>query len=259
MSNKKFVFLCDLHYGFERKNGHKVPLHDEKAMELALQFTNDYQPDVIILGGDILDCGAISHHNKSKPGRTEGLRIVSDARECFNDFISPLNVKVAPGAKKYYIKGNHEAWLQDLQEEIPGIEGLLDVKQLLQLDSSWNIIDQGDHINLGKLTFIHGDQLSGGEHVAKAAVIAYERSVRFGHFHSTQLYSKNTPIDNVYPKTGMSVGCLCKKAPHYGKGKPNRWNQGFLYGYILSDGSYFDYPVTIIKGQSIIDGKHYAV
>jgi Calcineurin-like phosphoesterase len=253
-SYKKFVALYDLHYGYERRNRHKISLHDPRAMDVALQFASDFKPNIIIAGGDILDCGAISHHNRQKPGRTEGLRVLADAQECGQQFIQPLNQLKAE--KRHFIKGNHEAWLDQLVEDMPGLEGLLDLPRLLPLDG-WDVIEQGGHVNLGKLTFLHGDQLSGGEHVAKQAVINYERSVRFGHFHSQQTYSKNTPFDAEFPKTGISVGCLCRKSPHYGKSRPNKWSQGFLYGYILPDGSYHDYPVTIVKGRAVVNGKVY--
>ena len=52
---EKFVALFDLHWGWERVNGHKKPLHDAKALAVALKFIADYKPDHIILGGDILD------------------------------------------------------------------------------------------------------------------------------------------------------------------------------------------------------------
>ena len=41
---QKFAFLTDLHYGFERRNGHKVPLHDQRAIDAALSFLGDFKP-----------------------------------------------------------------------------------------------------------------------------------------------------------------------------------------------------------------------
>jgi hypothetical protein len=250
---KKFISLFDLHYGYERRNGHKVALHDEKAMSIALQFAKDFKPDNIILGGDMLDCGAISHHNKNKPGRTEGLRILADAQELGERFIRPLN---ALGASNVYIMGNHEDWLNDVEEELPGLGGLLHINRLLPLDG-WTVIPQGEYYNLGKLTFAHGDQLSGGEHIAKAAVITFERSIRFGHFHTYQVYTKTTPIDVKLGKTGMAVPCLCTKSPKYGEGKPNRWVQGVNFGYVFPDGTYSDYVALITNGKMVANGKVY--
>jgi metallophosphoesterase superfamily enzyme len=249
----KFAAIYDVHYGFERKNGHKVSLHDLKAFNTAIDFLADFRPEILILGGDILDCGVISHHNHGKPGRTEGLRLLADAKGCQEEIIEPC--KRLKAKKNIYIKGNHEAWLDDLTDYEPGLAGLVDIQELLGL-KNWEIISQGGHFNLGRLTFVHGDQFS-GEFAAKSAVVAYERNMRFGHFHSHSVYSKNTPLHDEYPKTGVGIPCLCRKNPSYGKGKPNRWSQGFLYGYLLPDGSFHDYVVTIIRGKCVIGGKVY--
>lgn len=216
-----------------------------------MNFAQDFKPDVWIHGGDMLDCGVISHHNKKKPGNVEGLRLLADAQDGYETFIKPVTAK-----EKVYIIGNHEDWLNDLIVETPALEGIIDIRKLLRLDS-WKVVEQGGVYNLGKLSFLHGDTVKGGEHIAKAAVINYERNVRFGHHHTAQLYTKNSPIDYKNAKTGMAVGCLCTKDPKYGESKPNRWSQGFLYGYV-GDGGYFnDYYVAIIDGKAWANGKIY--
>ncbi len=250
-----FVALFDTHWGFERRAGHKVALHDEAAISVALKFISDFKPDTVILGGDILDCGAISHHDRNKPGEKEGLRIVTDAESCTKSLISPIR-SFKPKQVSYLI-GNHEAWLDDVEGEIPGLTGLLNVKRLLDLPDSWHVIEQGGHTNLGKLTFVHGDQVSGGEHVAKAAVTNYERSVRFGHFHTFQANTKTTPLSNKLGKTGMAIPCLCTRGPKYGEGKPNKWVQGFNWGYILPGGLFNDYVTIITDGRAVVNGKVY--
>jgi hypothetical protein len=246
----KFIATFDLHFGFERKGGHKVPLHDMKAWNVVMEFAKDFKPDTWIHGGDMLDCGVISHHNKSKPGNVEGLRLLADAEEGYDTFIKPIQAK-----NKVYMIGNHEDWLNDLIIETPALEGIIDIKKLLSLDD-WKLVDQGGVYNLGKLSFLHGDTVKGGEHVAKAAVINYERNVRFGHHHTAQLYTKTSPIEYKNAKTGMAVGCLCTKSPKYGESKPNRWTQGFLFGYV-GEGMFNDYMAVIVDGRAFINGKLY--
>lgn len=253
MIAKRFVALFDLHYGYERRSGHKAPLHDLRAFDVAMQFVEDFKPDRLIFGGDILDCGAVSHHNHGKPGRTEGLRLLKDAEECGMGIIRPAE-KLAKELD--YIEGNHERWLHDLTDDDPALEGLVDIRRLLGL-KRWNVIEQGKGVSLGKLTFVHGDQLRGGEHVAKAAVLAYERSVRFGHFHTYQAYTKTSALDLKLGRTGIAVPCLCTKDPKYGEGSPNRWVQGFDYGYVFADGTYADYVVIITNGKAVVEGKVY--
>lgn len=208
------------------------------------------------MGGDMIDAACISHHNHGKPGATEGLKLLDDAKGGRDLFISPVE-KIMGNKELVYIIGNHCAWLEDLTDAIPALEGLIDVRSLLKLDQRWNLIPQGEAYNLGKLTFVHGDQLKGGEGVAKAAVIAYERSVRFGHFHTYASYTKTSTIDYKLGKTGVAVPCLCTKNPKYGGGAPNRWAQGFLYGYVQSNGNFNDYVSIITDGQAIINGKLY--
>lgn len=250
----KFAFLTDLHYGFERKHGAKVALHDPKALGAALEFLRDFKPDVIIAGGDMLDCGCISHHNKKSKRATEGLRLLTDAEGLKYDALKPLESLGA--GKLIYQPGNHEDWIEDLIDENPGIEGLVELKQMLSLDQ-WQVQRQGDYFNLGKLTFIHGDQLRGGENVAKNAVTSWERSIRFGHFHTYQTFTKVSPISEKLARTGIAVPCLCTKDPKYGEGAANRWVQGLNFGYVHGDGSYNDYVAVITNGKTCINGKVY--
>jgi hypothetical protein len=253
---ERFIATFDLHFGWERKGGHKVPLHDPKAWAAVMAFAADFKPTTWIHGGDMLDCGVISHHRKGKPGQTEGLRLLADATEGRKLFIDPVEKVVGKGGKLVYIVGNHEDWLTDLTDEMPSLEGIVNIENLLGLDR-WTVIPQGGMYRLGKLCFVHGDTIKGGEMVAKAAVINYEESIRFGHHHTAQLYTKTSPIQSKLAKTGMAVPCLCSKDPKYGEGAPNRWVQGFLYGYVGKGGIYNDYLAIIIDGKVTINGKSY--
>ena len=253
---QRFISTFDLHYGFERKAGHKVALHDPKAWGAVMEFAKDFKPHVWIHGGDMLDCGAISHHNKNKPGRTEGLRLLNDATDGSAMFIKPVEALVGPEGSLVYLTGNHEDWLNDIIEDMPSLEGLVSLTELLGL-ANWKVIEQGSYYNLGKLTFTHGDNLSGGEHIAKAAVLAYDRNIRFGHHHTFQAYTKTSALNYKNAKTGICVPCLCTKAPKYGEGKPNKWVQGFAYGYVGEGGLFNDYIVTIIEGKFTANGKVY--
>lgn len=252
---KSFVALYDIHWGMERKNRKKVPLHDPKAVQIALDFCRDFKPDHVILGGDILDCGAISHHNRHKPGAVEGLRLLADAKELRKEVLDPIE-KLKPETLTY-ITGNHEDWLDDLTVSIPGLEGITDLRSILQLDDRWKVVPQGEYHKIGKLVFIHGDQISGGEHCAKNATVAYERNIRFGHFHTFQAYTKTSAVD-MHGHTGIAVPCLCRKNPAYGQNAPNRWMQGFLWGFIdEKNGEFNDYVTIITHSRATILGKTY--
>lgn len=249
----RFVGLFDAHYGSELKGGHKVTLHDSRALNVAMEFIKDFNPDHVVLGGDMLDCGAISHHNKKKPGQTEGLRILADAQGLRKLVIEPLESSVK-GRLIYHI-GNHEDWLNDLVVDMPGLEGIVDVRSVLHLSPKWELIDVGKASRIDKLVFIHGDQIKGGQYPAKAAVAAYHKNIFMGHSHTYQCFSEVTALDN-HGHTGVVVPCLCKKNPGYGGGSPNRWMQGFVYGW-TSSAQFNAYVPLIINGSAMINGKLY--
>lgn len=251
---EKFVALFDLHFGYEiNASRHKVPLHDEKALNVALDFIKDFKPDHVVLGGDMLDCGSLSHHRMGNAGQLEGLRILAEAKELRKKVLAPLE---STDASLTYMIGNHEAWLDQLVEKIPSLDGIIQAEHLLGLDK-WKVVPQGGVHKLGKLKFVHGDNIAGGMHHANAAVTNYEANVRFGHFHTFQIATKTTPVE-ANGHTGIAVPCLCKKGHTYGKGAPNKWMQGFLWGYVGGPAGLFnDYVTVIVNGKATINGKLY--
>lgn len=253
---RRFAAVFDLHWGYESSNGHKKPLHDLRAWNTTLQFLSDFKPHDFFFGGDILDCGVISHWNKDKPRKTEGFRLLRDAEECRVQAIEAVSALLPPGGRRVFLQGNHEAWIDQLLDRDPGLEGLFDIKSLLCLQK-WEVIDQGRGASYGKLYFLHGDTIKGGEHIAKAGVITYERNVRFGHHHTYQTYTKTSPIDIKLPKTGIAVPCLCSKDVDFMKRTPNKWVQGFLWGYATPTGPFTDHVAVIVNGQLVENGKVY--
>ncbi len=252
---ERFIALFDLHWGYERRAGHKVPIHDQKALSVALQFVEDFKPHHTILGGDMFDCGAISHHTKDKPGQIEGLRLLGDAQELRTNLIDPVERLTKDSLTYHY--GNHEDWLLDLIDTVPALEGVVEPENLLKLGKRWKVVPTGGASKLGKLTFIHGDTVKGGQYCANAAVTNYERNIRFGHFHTFQVATKTTPVD-ANGHTGIAVPCLCRNGLRYGGGAPNKWMQGFLYGYVGGPSNSFnDVVVVIVNGVATINGKTY--
>jgi hypothetical protein len=249
----KFVFLTDIHWGYERVGGRLKPFHNEKALNAALTFVTDFKPDIVILGGDTLDCGAVSHHNKSKKRTLEGLRLRKDTEEVQAKVLDPL-----AGVKdKRFCFGNHEDWVQDLIDEAPALEGIVEVETLLDLENrGWQLIPQGGRTNIGKLWFLHGDVIKSSVNHARAAVTTYERNIRYGHFHTLDSHTKVVP-DDTEAHTGVAVPGLCNKNPKYLENAPSRWLNGFNYGYVEKDGSFNDYVVVITNGQFTAEGRRY--
>lgn len=260
MATKKFLAMFDTHYGRhrERPGSRPLPIHNQAQIDAVLAFASDFKPDTFILGGDIVDCGPISHWNARKKLSMEGLRLKDDFEDCRRNLMHPLERLLPSKTKKVFIHGNHENWIDQFVEEHSGLAGMVSVESELGLDeSAWTVVQQGDHFELGKMLIMHGDTLGAGEYVAKKAVIDYETSVRFGHVHTHQVYTKTSRADASEIKTGIAVPCLCTRRPGYGKGAPNRWIQGFLWGYINDDGTFNDYVTVIVKDRFVLNGKTY--
>ena len=241
-----YLALFDTHWGYDQRPGRtKAPLHDRRTLDLVLKVASDFKPDVLILGGDTLDCGPLSPHLKHKHRSIEGLRIATDAQELRAHVLEPLEQL---GSKRIYLLGNHERWPEDVIEEYPGLEGVLSINALLGLEAhGWQIVPQGELYRLGKLFFMHGDTIKGSTHVAKAAMDRYDRNVRFGHFHTYQAYTKHRPLDIDHPKTAIAVPCLCGRDALYMMRAPNRWVQGFAYGHVEPNGIFHDQVSTVIN------------
>lgn len=251
---ERFIATYDIHRGYEHRAGKITPLHDPKAWGVVMKFAQDFKPHHWVVGGDGLDCGEISHHNRAKPRRTEGFRLLKVAEEMRREVIKPI--EDVTSATATYILGNHEDWIEDLLDADPALEGLIDINKLLGLDD-WTVVPQGGCHQLGKLHFIHGDQISGGVNAAKNAVDAYMENVRLGHFHTYQVATKTSAVGNVLGKTGVVVPCLCGKNPKYNESRPNRWVQGFAFGYVMPDGTFNDYVAVIVDGVAAVNGKVY--
>jgi hypothetical protein len=254
---KKYIFSPDKHVGFENKNKHKVPLHNEKAINCMLEFARDFKPDIWIEGGDNLDCGPVSHWLKNKQKSKKDLDLSADCELYEKLVLGPINSIKSIKTKKWSI-GNHEDWLNDVIEENPGLEGILSWKHMMPELKSWDIVEQGGYVALGKhLRFIHGDTLTGTTNVTNNAAQKYKNSIRFGHFHSFQIATRYNPFDSSDVDTAIMVPGLCSKNPNYLNGKPSSWLNGFLYGYLEDDGTFHDYVPIIINGKAIINGKKY--
>lgn len=252
--------VYDLHWGHETRGGHKRTIHDLRAWQAVLAFAQDFRPQDFVFGGDILDCGAISHFNKRRPRKTEGYRLLQDAEACHKAVIEPIEDILPKTGAKIYLVGNHEDWIEDLLDEDPTLEGLVGIEKLLHLDK-WEIVPQGGVSHIGKLYFTHGDSLRGkGQliHVAQKAATFYERNILLGHYHTYQTSTKTRAVDFKGIKAATVVPCLCARDLAYAEGSPSQYAQGFAWGYVAANGDFNNYISIITDGRFRALGKTYS-
>jgi hypothetical protein len=251
-----FIATFDEHYGFEKVDNKIVPIHDQKAIDSVLAFAHDLKPHAWVKGGDQVDCGPISHHNKNRRLFLENRRLKDDFEAYDRNMHQPIN-ELVKGPKIFHI-GNHEDWIADLIEEMPALQGLVSLPDYLRLsETGWCVKDVGRVSNLGHLYFAHGEHIT-GTHKAANAVRSYNRALAFGHNHTMQSYTMTTALDEDEVKMAWGVGCLCKRNPVYAQNRPNQWVEGFLWGYINAvTGQFNCYPTVIVEGTFLANGKTY--
>jgi hypothetical protein len=262
MAAQAFVALWDIHHGSDTRRGKKEQAHDAALLQAVGQFVGDFKPDLLVMGGDNLHCGPVSHWLKDKKRAQEGSRWTEEVEEFDKQFFTPLDKALTLTAKRVWLDGNHEDWVEDLLDKNPQLDdkqgSLLHHKQLLKLrERKWTYLPQGSIYQAGHLHFIHGDTIKGGANVAKQAVERYGANIRFGHHHTFQTHTLVHAANIKERKTGIAVPCLGRLNPAYMQDAPNRWIQGFLAGFIHRDGSFNDYVVVATGGRFSFNGKTY--
>lgn len=249
--SKLYIFAPDLHF----------PIVHWPTYDAMLDFVAKNKIDGFVFGGDQFDNQEVSPHTRGKHLLREGKRLAQHTKDFDTKILKPLE-KLLEKSEKIYIHGNHDAWLEQFIEEHPELQGSLERESLLRLEErGWKVIPCGKVFKKGKLTFAHGEQLTGiGNQVsgqpAKKAVDAYCGSVLFGHFHSLQVFGKVMPYDGSQKWAGYCSPCLCNTNPAYLRNRPTSFISGFTIVEFHGD-SFNVYPIVVTKGRFAFGGKEY--
>jgi len=264
ISNQKARFYTTLYKELYKKVSHVTkrgvalwdihcPEHNKACMNIVYQFLKDFRPDYLVLGGDQMDFGCISHHNKGKVRLTENARLRKDYKEFQENILDKLEESVSNKCKKYFMIGNHEYWIERLVDDNPQLEGLVEVDRNLDLED-WEIVSFNKTLTIGEINFIHGIWCN--KYHAEKNIRIYNKNIFSGHLHTSQTFTVVSPINSL-PRQGVSIGCLCNKNMDYMHEKPSAWVHQFLYWYELPDSTFRYYIVTIINGVAVINNKLY--
>jgi hypothetical protein len=223
---KKSLSLGDLHY----------PHHID--LQPFIDYGRYVKPHYLNLMGDMLDLDCISHHNKEEfknKGFDNIKREFNGVIEKFKGILDMFRMNF-PKATITMVSGNHEEWLCGFANDFPQLDEKIDrssskktLENLLETKKHGvNVLPFGEAFNIGKLYFRHGHEY-GSSHPAKQAVMHSHKSIAIWHHHTRQTHTTYSDIGSD-EYAGFAVPCYCTKAMKYGKGKPNRWTNGFLWG-----------------------------
>ena len=225
------VFLPDAHY----------PYQDQKALDIAINHCHKrHSPTCLVNGGDTADMYEFSSFiGASRMDPVDEIYSVVGGLEYVGNAFS--------GCRKILIVGNHERRIvRYVQVNIPKLakHKALTIESILELDrlgyeywdnrASWE--KDGKFLKIGKLTYIHGDELGGCgyKYAAQRMAELYRANIIFGHLHVTDASKPMRDVEGRVIRT-WGVGCMHTTTPHYKPGASH--NLGFAVVEYDDDGS----------------------
>ncbi len=221
MAKKRIVIVADT----------QAPFHLPQAVALACAFNKAYDPDILIMNGDMIDFFTISKF--TKVGRHIPNRVVDEIAICEEEVIKPLVASVRKGTRIIWNEGNHEfrllRYVAAVAPQLEGLKGLSleDALHCKELGIEYNSSRAGNGIIrlTPLLTIMHGNR--GGMNPAKQQYDKWGGSLVMGHAHKEATYrmKHGEGRDNV----ALASGCLCQD-PDWED--IDNYTRGFIAGWI---------------------------
>lgn len=230
--------------------------------KIILDVIRDFQPHIIIDGGDPINANQISVFPKTH-GELVGLQDELEGDYMWRKAIN----EVAPNARKILLKDNHvsrrlekllceQYWLDDMS--------IADQRKLFSLDElGWELLPYWDW--KGELLFIHGDRGRGRGGTARLPINStrttaknYGVSVVRFHTHGTG-FEIHRRYDNRFLHA-IQLGCMQDpgSASYLEHGRLSNWSHSFGVFYLSTTSSHFFFvPCVVIDNMTMFNGKLY--
>lgn len=281
---KTCVIVPDMQIGYYRDTEENlVPIHDEVAIDIALQMIKNINPNLIVCNGDNLDFPEFSKY-RITPAFAQTTQAAIDRAALFAAQIRAH----APKARIIWLAGNHEERLPNyILDNATAAFGLKKGNH----PSSWPVMSVPYLCNFDKykieyipaypannfwindnLQVIHGNKVKSSGSTAHMYLNAQTTSVIYGHVHRIEQAFK-TKQEAHGPRTVMaaSAGCLCRvdgavPSTNGGKdldGRPvklsENWQQGLgVVKYEASGDHKFSFQIIpILNGWAHYEGVEY--
>lgn len=253
----KIAVLPDIH----------VPAHDKKVMWAVLRALKDFQPDIVILIGDVADCFAISAWPADPSVKRDFQNELDETRELMDE------IREVSGCYwMFFIMGNHEDRMWRLLTNVaPSLANVLNPKTRERAMSIHDLLGYGPEDNV---TFLYDLAERGGFGGGIVANGGYEwhhgyivrpapgaspradadktgRSTHHGHTHRKGMVVRETTTGEIVAVEG---GHLIEEGHPYiaYSNLLNNHHQGFDLCKVIN-GKIHTQPVPVVEFN--IDGK----
>lgn len=223
------------------------PYADRRAIDLLYRFADDAKPNFHVNIGDLMNCAAMSRHNKAK----QKIKVYNPIEQDFEaaDTYWKMLEQINPKADKYYIEGNHEFWVSQYAEENPEVGSDYDIEKRLNLKKRGIQFypyekQRVKPLKLGKLDLVHGWYCN-KHHTGKTSEET-TRNIIYGHTHDVQESTKKGLITGRH--TAISIGHLTderSRAMGYLR-TPTNWMKAFAIVQFDTESGHFDIEVKRI-------------
>jgi predicted phosphodiesterase len=218
MSKIKGVFLTDTH------------MPDNINLQPIFNFIKDFKPNVIVLGGDLIDAKGLHGVEGMRADQIDQSWYERDIL-LLSDFLDTL-YSLVPKAEVIYLEGNHETRYKKIMLKYPKVfKGAYDfIRDAApkKMDIKWiPYATESSFYKLADTIFIHGDAYP-DLHAKKYALDYTPFKVIYGHLHHFQAYTTRASMAAREPRYATTPGCLCKVTPEWKRGAPNQWVNGFI-------------------------------
>lgn len=209
-----------------------IPFQDNEVLGVFLDFLSEYQPDELILNGNINDCTSFSSHPRLRD-LANAFHDGKEERERWFSIASLLR-EVLPDTRIVYIGSQcHEGWInnwvqqspilvEDYNYTIPGWFKLDDFG-IEYVDEVYDVLGNKE------LLITHGTVArSKGGNSAYATMEQEGTSIIQGHTHRLAQVFKTTSVGET---VAIESGCMCQRTPWYhlkGRRLMMDWQQGFV-------------------------------
>lgn len=240
------------------------PVHDPKVQRAKLKFAADIKPDVWVNVGDHYDFFSVSKYDK-EPDRRETLQDEFDSSVSYWEDVCDVTK-----GDVHYLQGNHEHRLERLIRDMPGLHNLrgLALGKLADLPSRVKWRAYGEDLRLGRLLFMHGDNVGGRFGVASPASWVLSNmpgiNVVFGHFHRSEVKLRTARDPDGGARTFVACaqghGSDVRKAKYDKRCPYQDWQHGFTYieTYRVDGKERFQiHPIVIVDGRFAWNGRVY--
>lgn len=221
------------------------PDHDPYAIRTSIEAVSLVKPDVLVLGGDLIDAYAFSRFEK----KTAKLAKFQKEIDLADDYLGRLH-EASPDSETVWMYGNHEDRIERyLHRQAPALADMAKVSLQEWLSTNArniSVYDYGEtYDHLSPLVFAHGTVIRKKAGMSAASMVDMEgRSIAMGHSHRLGM-----SLRRMGPRVlhAYESGCLCKLRQEYTKHTPD-WQLGFSM-FLIDNGQIQWLPVHLTKNS----------